>query len=194
MGKTDRYKELEAEYKRLAKRADQRLVRLEKLAEQSEFQNVEKWAYERAMKDIRKWNGEDAKRFNTKAPENTLSLKSKIADIKTFLESETSTKKGIVDVYKKRADSYNKSMGTKFSWEDFARFHQSGKAEKLDFLGYRTVAKAVAYIQKNKKDIKKQLQEGQKAILYVKDDAILNKVVRDVLKEYGKNITDILGE
>ena len=89
---------IEAYYHRIAKVADQRLVRLEKLEGQEGYGNALQWAYKRAMSDIETWSGEGASRFNTKAPANANQLKAKINDIKTFLGSESSTKSGITEV------------------------------------------------------------------------------------------------
>ena len=44
-------------YKRLAKVADQRLVRLEQLSKQEGFEKVTRFAYERAMRDLELYGG-----------------------------------------------------------------------------------------------------------------------------------------
>ena len=48
-----RYAALVKEYRKLAKRADQRLVRLERYAQQPKYSNVTQFAYKKAMRDIR---------------------------------------------------------------------------------------------------------------------------------------------
>ena len=53
----------EAYYKRLAKAADQRLVRLEKLAGHKGYKNVKSYSYARAMSDIQIYNPKGS-RFN----------------------------------------------------------------------------------------------------------------------------------
>lgn len=117
---------LDAYYRRIAKQADQRLVRLERLAQQSGYEGAAKWSYLRAQEDIaRRWGGKSEKpRFNTKPPEDTALLKAKIRDIQDFLQAPTSTKSGINAVYKKRADTFNaeNEFGIKVQWEDWAEF------------------------------------------------------------------------
>ena len=74
---------LEKEYRKLAKRADQRLLRLEEYAGRKGFSGILSFAYRVAKRDIRSWSGDTQKkpRFNTAPPKNTNQLKAKIADI-----------------------------------------------------------------------------------------------------------------
>ena len=138
-------------YKRLAKVADQRLVRLEKLGEQAGYENAWKWAYKNAQKDIEKWGGN--KRFNTAPPTDNRMLKAKINDIKSFLGSPTSTKKGITNIYKKRAKTWNDKYKTDISWEDLAKYYSRGINKKLERdMNSDVVNKAIAVIRSNIKD------------------------------------------
>ena len=147
-------------YKRLAKVADQRLVRLEKLSQKHGFEGASKWAYNRAQKDIARWG--EGSRFNTKAPANTNSLKAKINDIKAFLGSATSTKAGITDVYEQRANTINQTYGTNFTWQDIAKFYGKQKNVALDAkYGSKTVAMAIGIIQQEMKN-GRSLEEMQK--------------------------------
>lgn len=122
-------------YTRLAKVSDQRLLRLEELSKQEGFKTAKEWAYRRAVKDISKYRevgpGEKP-RFNTKPPENDAAMKAKIRDMQTFLSSPTSTKAGIVSVYKKRADTINEKYGTSWTWEDVAKYFLKAQNEKYD--------------------------------------------------------------
>lgn len=120
---------------RLAKQADQRMVRLEKLTNQKMFKAADKYAYARAARDIKSWGGTaegKLPRWNRAMPSKTESLKAKIADMKNFLMSPTSTKKGIIDVYQKRADTLNAKLGTNFTWEELANYYESDIADKAD--------------------------------------------------------------
>lgn len=117
----------EAYYKRLAKVADQRLVRLEKLSTEKGFKSVKDWAYATAQKDIRKYTP-DGTRFNVKV--NVKDIPDRITDIKRFLEKPSSNKRDIVKFYKKRAASLNKSQSTNFTWEQLADFFENKKNEK----------------------------------------------------------------
>lgn len=169
--------ELEAEYRRLAKRADQRLVRLEAYQHDRGFKTATKWAYARAIKDIQLYSGEEAKRFNTKPPKSTAQLEAKIADIKHFLDSTTSTKAGIIKVYKKRADTINEKFGTSFTWQDLAEYYLSGTADKLDSkYGSETALKSIAEIQSNEVEIVKAIKEKREVNLTIEDDIIADTV------------------
>lgn len=150
-----------AYYKRLAKVADQRLVRLEKLAEKQGFESVTQYAYKAAARELTLNFGAnpDRPRFNTKLPTTskgeiiTELYNERLAVLKDFLTSPTSTKGGIVDVYQQRADTLNDRYGTQLSWQDMADFFESGQAERLfKEYGSKTVLKAIGTIQ-NMKDL-----------------------------------------
>lgn len=177
------YNELLKEYRKLAKRADQRLVRLESYKYDKGFKTATKWAYSKAMRDIKTWSGDNAKRFNTKAPETIQGLKAKIQDIKNFLDAPSSTKKGIIKVYKKKADTINKKYGTSFTWESLAKYFLSGTAEKLDAAyGSKTALKSIAEIQKHEKSEIKAIQESDSKHLQVDDD-IVEGVIDSILDD-----------
>lgn len=82
----------EQNYRRLAKVADQRLVRLESYAHDKGYKEVKNFAYNRALSDINNWT-KGGKRFNTRPPKNQHQMIAKINNILTFLNSPTSTKK-----------------------------------------------------------------------------------------------------
>ena len=149
-------------YTRLAKAADQRMVRLEKLEGEPGFENVTKYAYARAQRDLESYGKSgDKLRFNTKAPEDRRLFREKIMDMRAFLSSPTSTKKGIIEVYKKKADSINKIYGTNFTWQDLADLFGSGDADKLfKEYGSKTVLHAIGWLQQGKEDIKKKVESN----------------------------------
>lgn len=165
---TKHYKELVKEYRKLAKRADQRLVRLEALSRQKKYENVLKYAYRVAEKNIESYGiVKNRPRFNTKPPKNSNTLQAKINDIKHFLESVSSTKKGIDLTYEKRAKTLNKTMGLKgddkFTWQELADFFQSKSYEKLaSVFGSKTVFDTIGKIKKNLPEIAKSIKENQK--------------------------------
>lgn len=135
-------------YKRLAKVADQRLVRLEELQGQKGFEGVEKFAYSKAMTDLEKWGGT---RFNTKPPEERQLWREKVSDMIRFIEAPTSSKGGIVQVYKNRVNTFNEKYGLNMTWQDFHNFFQSGDAEKvLKDYGSDTTFKAIGKIRRGK--------------------------------------------
>lgn len=158
---------IEAYYRRIAKVADQRLVRLEALAKEEGYKNADKWAYRRAMSDIATWSGENAKRFNTKPPEDITSLRAKINDIKAFLGMESSTKTGLKEVYEKRRATINERYNTSFSLDDIASVFTGSLLKKLEAKGYgsKTIMRAIGYIQNNATDedaLKKLQAEARK--------------------------------
>ena len=165
-------------YRRLAKVADQRLVRLEKLAETPNFENVTAYAYARAQRDISRYT--DGHRFNTKPPlnkdgtVNTRLLNEKIADIKTFISSVSSTKAGIISTYQKRAKTLNDKYGTSYSWEDLADYFQSGDFEKhkKDY-GSETIFKALGKIKRAENKVLQDIDNNNKR-------QITDKVALDV--------------
>lgn len=146
-----------AYYRRLAKAADQRLVRLEKLSHEKDFGAVNKYAYSRAMADIDIYNP-GGSRFNTKPPEDRRQFKEKIMDMRHFLESPTSTKAGVVETYQKRTDSFNKRFGTNFTWQELATYMDKFPHGKMKGFGYETSIKAIAQIRNRAEDLKQNIK------------------------------------
>lgn len=126
--------EIEKEYFRKAKIADQRLRALEKYEHEENFKTATKWAYARAKRDIESWGGSN--RFgsgkNAIKDLTTEELAMKLSDIDKFLTSKSSTKSGIKKVYIKRANTFNEKYKTNISWEEFAKFIHSDIYEKMD--------------------------------------------------------------
>lgn len=147
-----------AYYRRLAKVADQRIVRLEKLVQEKGYENVLKYAYKGAQKDIAYWKktpkariptnkaqlnrmtkkGNIPGRFNTAPPTNKKTgeidmnkLMAKISDIRKFLEKPTSTRTKIQSIYMKRVATINADRGTDFTWEDVGDFFESNAYKDL---------------------------------------------------------------
>lgn len=192
-------------YRRLAKQADQRLVRLEGYQHDRNFTDIKEWAYARAQVDISKWSGQDARRFNTAPPMKKAGdemvidetrLRSKIRDIKTFLEAPTSTKKGTIEVYQHRVDKINKEYGTKFTWKDFAKFTESSVYDQLDSkYGSKTVMRAIGVIQENfkgkKGSIKEKMEEVKEKQVKLSDDGEVNAVIEGWMKVEGFNWDDL---
>lgn len=183
-------------YRRIAKVADQRLVRLERLAQESGYGNADQWAYKKAMRDISTWSGDSATRFNTKPPSNMKQLQAKINDIKSFLGAPSSTKAGIKSVYQQRANTINDKYGTNFSTSDLESLFSSSFWKKVDAkkIDSDTVMKAIGYItDRIKKDpahrtdeeILKGLQataRKRKTVPEFSGDPILDSVVTDILR------------
>lgn len=191
--------ELIAEYKALAKRADQALVRLEKLSEQEHYHGVKNYAYARAARDIRAWDQKEAKarekkglkpakiepgniRFNRGMPKNEEQLRAKIADIRTFLDAPTSSKTKIKDIYQRRADTVNKRYKTNFTWEELANYYESTEAEKIaaEHKASKSLIKALGAVKNL--DTPEQIHKAQrKNARIVKGDDIANQIARELL-------------
>ena len=177
------------EYRKLAKRADQRLVRLERYAKEPKYKNILKFAYAKAMRDIRSWSGENATRFNTKPPSNLQSLQGKINDIKSFLSAASSSIKptkdnaiyrdiggvktlvggGIDLTYQKRAQTLNARYGTNVTWENVGELFESGLYKKLasKYAASKTAVRIIGQLQANEKQIKSAIKHHKPVSVHV---------------------------
>lgn len=167
---------LERYYRRLAKSADQRLVRLEKYSNDKYFKTATDWAYSSAMRDIHTWNGQAASRFNTAPPSDPEKLVAKINDIKKFLSSPTSTKSGIKNTYIKKANTINERYGTDFTWDQLASYYDKKINEKWDAkFGSKTALIAIGRINEKAKKLGKDIEDvtaadfkGDKSLIGIK--------------------------
>lgn len=195
------YDELYAEFKKLAKRADQRLVRIEKYSEKQK--SVLQWAYKKAMFEIHKFHGNSAKRFNIKPKTtNKRELEKQIKAIKNFLEMETSTISQIKAFEKERIKAVNDYFKTDLTVDEWMQLHQSGTYAKIiDKYGFYLAQRAIGKIKEDKEKIKairdeaRQKHKSIKSVLDKADlgyDEILQDVINDVLKTQGRNIEQLL--
>lgn len=186
-----------AEYRQLAKRADQKLVRLEALSHEKHFEGVLEFAYKGAIRDIKSWGGN--KRFNTAPPTKLTELQAKISDIKKF-ESKTSiTKTKIVKMYKKRADTFNKKygkeFGVKFTWEDIANYYEDTKGQREAIkLASKTEVRVLAVMKKlaDKKQAEGALNTRERVEKITGKDKILAHEVNRLL-EQGLDYSKLMG-
>ncbi|MBO5853308.1 MAG: hypothetical protein J6Q61_01065 [Bacteroidales bacterium] len=179
-------------YRRLAKAADQRLVRLEGLAHESGYKDIKEWAYKKAMLNIKRWSGKGADRFNTKPPEDPEKLLAKIKDIQEFLESKTSSKSGIVSFYNKRTKTINKKYGLSFTWQDYANYYESGMNVLWDeIFGSKTALKTIGVIQQNEQQIIAAIKEAKEKHIKVSD---LNESGDDNFLNLDADSSQILAE
>lgn len=207
MSKTPKRLELEKEYRRLAKRADQRLLRLENISNPESpnynpmYKSVKEYAYKRAVRDIRAWSGDVEKpRFNTAPPSNTNKLKAKIADIKRFLEAASSTigrtkeTKGITKVYQDRANTINEKYGTNFTWQQLAKFFESGlwsKIKSSDKFSSDSDFETISKIKVNFKEVQKAIKNDEEVNIDTLDD-VENFAINEMISEYGEEIIKAL--
>lgn len=156
------YQTLLKEYRRLAKRADQRLVRLEGYRHDKGFENITQYAYKRAMKDIKSWSGKKATRFNTEPPKNPAELQKKISDIKQFLGAPTSSKKTLMKMTKSLNQRFfGKDKKQYLTWEEWSNFWERVDSENTDSrFNYNLVAKSAGVMKKyniNRQNIDEKL-------------------------------------
>ncbi len=195
----------------MAKVADPRRLRLEGYAEEANFKNATQYAYARARRDIESWAitatqkrgysvQQEKPRFNTAPPVTKSGVLAKIKDIQVFLNAPTSTKSGIKEVYVNRANSINEKYKTNFTWEDIGSFFESNMYDKLDSkYASKTVVEAWGVIQKNK-DLVRQIMKEKDKHIKVKDrtriesgDAMVDKIIYDVVNHYSKSTVRLLG-
>lgn len=179
-------------YKRLAKAADQRLVRIEELSglrgkpPVKGFENAYKYAYRAAIDSLDK-----GIRFNANIPKpGTFEWRERVNAMRKFLSSPTSTKTGIREVYEKRVQSINDKYGTKFDWQSLADFFEKGDFDKLnkDFAS-KTVVRAIGKIQRAQEMLKDKLTEhAEKMKAGPEDEVALSILRRRSLSTY-KNMT-----
>ena len=185
-------------FKQLAKRADQRMVRLERLAEQENYRGVLSYAYQTAVYDIKTLSGDpNATRFNIALKKNkdgTVNqqlLHAKINAVTRFLEAPTSMKKTITESYQKRADTINRKFGTNFTWQQMGRFFESAAYEKMRGKSFAsdTILKAFGSIKKAFGA--KKVTEAQIQNVRVSDDNVVNEVSGAIVKA-GLKTSDFL--
>lgn len=185
-------------YRRLAKAADQRLVRIEQLAQNPLYSNVTKFAYEKALEDIHKWNGETASRFNTVPPEAPEDLQLKIEQMKSFLGKQTSTQAGINLMYKRMANTINAKYGTNFTYQQIMKYYSSNQNEKwTNMFGSKTALKVIGNIQKSAKKLKKEISDEDKKNIIIdniqskKGQSMLERRTLQALKSNELSLEDL---
>ena len=182
------------EYRIKAKRADQKLVRLEALAYEEHFHGVLEFSYKYALRDIRSWGGD--KRFNTAPPATLEKLQYKISDIEKFLDKPTSNKTQILKIYQARTDTINKrygqELGYNFTWQEIANFYESDIAKRDDIAkASKTVARALATIRRAMTDKDLQgIKDVNERIQRVSGDKVVNNMINK-LAQYGLNFDDL---
>ena len=184
------YNDLVKEYRSLAKRADQRLLSLERLSQEEGFKGVKQFAYARAMRDIKTWSGEGARRYNVKPPKNVQQLQAKIQDIKFFLfGTKTSTKRDIVKYYKERQKTFSERFGVNADWKVLARYYSKGiNVGFTKDYGSSTALRAIGVIQKNAAEIKKQIRKHKEANIDTTGDEELDDVISSMLQDNRKEL------
>lgn len=167
--RVDRVRELQKEYKDLARTANRRMRNLERMAEKPEYKSVLGYAYRNAMEDL-KGLGELTKgnRFSTditrmSAEETDIRhLTALISTAKSFLESPSSTKTGIDKVYSRRAETINRKYNSNLSTDDLKTFFETTYWKKLsNNLGSQTAMIIIGKIQEKSENIVSEVEEAR---------------------------------
>lgn len=192
--------DLQKIYRRVAKTADQRLVRLEKLSKQKDFSQVKQWAYKQAAYDAMEWGASIEKpRFNIKPPSHKTQLKAKIQDMLNFLDKPTSTRSGIIEVYQSKANTLNekyKEYGLNLNWSDVGTFFESTLYKKLSKkYSSGTVIKAIATMKQNEKQLIKDFNDHKASHIKTEDnDVIINDAIKRMTSYYKEDVRKLLGQ
>lgn len=185
------------EYKEVAKRADRKLRELEKRAKNEGNIEYLRYAYSRAMRDIKKEIGGN-KRFDKKPPDDIDELMVWLSAAKRFDNATTSTYRGFNKVNDKRIKKFNKSLGTDFTTNEFREIMENGAYDLLTQSGailfkYRTAIRIIETMVKNNSkllDRKRRLTGKQMVNLLRKfkrsDDAELYDIIQDKLSKYDR--------
>lgn len=219
--KKDWKKEWEAvqkESRKLAKRANQRLVRLEQYSKREGLSEILKFAYQRAQEYINKNLGGKRYKEHVKLYDvsdgtknltgealyraNVMIQRQRIKAMTEFLEAETSTlgqaragKKtlGIKKVYDKRTQTINEKFlnkyGLQMSDKDLKRFFESKKQAKLEQLVSSSLMFVVASVIK-KYNLKSNKRELEKFMRSHIDLEQYNLKPEDIKAKKGESYKD----
>ena len=185
------YEDLKSIYKTLAKSADTRMRRLEQASQEEYYRGAEEYSYRVAMRNIDQWTP-GGSRWDTAAPQSKSALIRKIEDIKTFLRSETSTKRGLTNIAKRRVDTINKKYGTDFTWKEWANFANSALNKKMDSeMGSSTKMMVLGKILRNKDQIVKAVREANEKNIVV-DGSMTDRIMKQTIEKHGPEVAEIL--
>ncbi len=197
--KTETYDDLVLQLRKLAKRADQRMVRLEQAEGQRGYEHITSFSYSKAEAEIERFSGtlkEGQKpRWNRATPKTKQEVQAKIAAIQRFLGSETSTKTGVRQGYQHRAETLKAKYGVNVPWQDLGNFFESPAYQKLVGIipGSKTVAKTLGTLQRNKKAIEDAIEKGKVQNLNISGlDGPMKQRIRDYIQENEGAVIDFL--
>lgn len=188
----DKSSEAYREYMKLAHRADQRLLRLERLQNEAYYSGVTEYSYKGAMRSIADLGGQ-SNRFRSIKIVTEDDLMKAQASVTQFLGAPTSTKRQITNIYKKRATSLNKTMREQnadwedMTWQEFANaweYIDSAKGAKIDY--YKVLKGFNRIKQKKTPEIAKELKAGKSVIKRIAENKVEEEVISNILKDVGK--------
>lgn len=134
-------KEIEAEYKSLAKTADARIKRIEAKMSLAKYNGIQNWAYATARNQIRNIIGlsNNKPRFNRSIKNLSRGQKeTMLGHVRLFIDSPTSSLSGYTDILKRKTRTFNEHFKVNISEEEFNQIWQSERyKEMVDEYGYR---------------------------------------------------------
>lgn len=188
----DKSSEAYREYMKLAHRADQRLLRLERLQNEAYYSGVTDYAYKSAMRNITDLGGPSNRFRSIKITSEDELMKAK-ASVTQFLGAPSSTKRGITGVYKKRAASLNATMKAQnpewedMTWQELADAWDYIESAKGGRFGYRSVLNSFNKIKrKMTPDVAKELKQGASVVKRIADNKVEEKIIGELLKDVGE--------
>ena len=194
---------LQAEYSKLARSANNRMTRLEKLAKNPEYKAVLGYAYKNAAYDLKNLFGgqsrfpQDIAKMSANET-NIRQMKQYITSVKNFLESPSSTKKGIDKTYRKRAHTINRSQGTHFTASDMRTFFDSSVWKKMNAkFGSKTAMKVIDNIQKNNEQISAEADKARRQHMSIDYSSLHDVDGRNIMSEFtphDKSVVSKLAE
>lgn len=188
----DAFKAELKEFKKLAKRADERLRQIkDNYSKRKGFENMINWAYKKAMRDIKHWSGNDATTFNQGASKLSLNqLRAKKHDVEEFLNAPTSKISSTVDLYQRRADTINERYGTNFSWEELGTVFEDKENNTFYQKGGISYVEAVGYMKDNEEALLQSLEDNSRLVIKT-GSRKANQMARDLIGEYGLDFTKL---
>ena len=188
----DAFKAELKEFKKLAKRADERLRQIkDNYSKRKGFENMINWAYKKAMRDIKHWSGDDATTFNQGASKLSLNqLRAKKHDVEEFLNAPTSKISSTVDLYQRRADTLNERYGTNFSWEELGTVFEDKENNVFYQKGGISYVEAVGYMKDNEEALLQSLEDNSRLVIKT-GSRKANQMARDLISEYGLDFTKL---
>lgn len=188
----DAFKSELREFRKLAKRADERLRQIRNnYSKRKGFENMINWAYKKAMKDIKHWSGDDATTFNQGAGDLSLSqLRAKKHDVEEFLQAPTSKISSTIDLYQSRADTINERYGTNFTWEELGSVFEDKEQNDFYQKGGISYIQAVGYMKDNEEALLQSLEDNSRLVIRT-GSRKANQMARDLIGEYGLDFTKL---
>lgn len=166
--------ELYKEFRALAKRADQRAVRLEKYAQRPGYEAITGFAYRVFQSSLKSFATEKqleayAEGVPLRAnvvPKSNRQMRAKMGVLRQFLAAQSSTlegvrqknpytgeyeiKPGIKEIYMKRAQTFKDRYGLEVPWQKIGSVFESRAYQNLDKkYGSKTILKAIAQIKRS---------------------------------------------